>query len=92
MAVLTKPEYIHIIGTNKKKDEGKSEGDEESLSKALSLATGLGMQIAFPIVVGVAFGHWIDKFSNSQPRFTLSFLFFGLMVSFYTLFKQVKTK
>ena len=88
---MTKPEYIHIIDAEKgDEDQEKKRGNIESLNNAMSLASVLGMQIAFPIVFGVGLGYWIDKLNNSQPTFTLSLLFFGIIVSFYTLIKKVK--
>jgi len=90
---LTKKDYIHIIDVDKgKRSKEVKKKSDESLNRAMFLASELGIQIAFPIVLGVGLGYWIDKaVGNTQPIFTLSLLFFGIVVSFYTLFKKVRT-
>lgn len=88
---MTKKDYVHIIDSGEKKeDKEKKLRDTESLNKAMSLASALGMQIAIPIVFGVGLGYWVDKTLNTQPKFTLTLLFVGIIVSFYTLVKNVK--
>ena len=88
---MTKPTYVNIIGAEKGgEDEEKKRKDSESLNRAMSFASELGIQIAFPIVVGVGLGYLIDKTYGSQPKFTLLLLFLGIAVSFYTLIKRVR--
>ena len=59
---LTKKDYIHIIDVDKgKRNEEVKKKSDESLNRAMSLASELGIQIAFPIVLGVGLGYWIAK-------------------------------
>ncbi len=56
----------------------------------LSQASEIGFSIALPISLGALFGLWLDKKYVSHPKYTLSFLFVGIVLSFVNLFYIVR--
>ena len=52
--------------------------------------TGLGWYVATCIVVGVAGGVFLDKWSGLKPLFTLLGLLLGLTAAFYGLIKMIQ--
>lgn len=56
----------------------------------LAQASEIGFSIALPIALGAVFGLWLDSKSASHPRYTLSFLFLGIIIGFANLFYIVK--
>lgn len=57
----------------------------------LGLIGEIGFAICVPIAGGALIGVIIDRTWGMTPKATLSLLFLGVIISFYTLFKTVKT-
>jgi len=51
------------------------------------VATSLGWEIAIPIFGGVLSGYFLDRWLNTGYVFTIGLLFFGIMVSFFNLYR-----
>lgn len=51
----------------------------------------IGYHLVSPIVGGVLFGLYIDTKLKTRPVFTLVFLFLGVVLSFYNLYKLSKS-
>lgn len=62
------------------------------LVKVFELATSVGFSIALPIAIGIITGFLIDKQAGTKPAFTLLLLFLGVLTSFYTFYKSLKSK
>lgn len=54
-------------------------------------ATQVGLEISLPIALGAIIGSGLDSRLGTQPRITLSLLFLGIIVSFYNLFKRIRS-
>ena len=68
--------------TNKKK--------KKQLNKYIRL-TGIGIQMGVTIYAGAYFGKWLDaKYSGEHQTYTIIFTLLALVVSFYSLIKQIK--
>ncbi len=57
---------------------------------SLGLVRDIGFSIAIPLVLGAFAGAWLDQRFNMRPKFTLSFLIAGLLISIISLYKIVK--
>lgn len=57
----------------------------------LGLIGEIGFVIALPMVGGALLGVVIDRTWSTTPKATLSLLFLGAAVSFFNVFKTVKT-
>lgn len=62
----------------------------KGIIRALGIATELGFVISFPIVGGIILGNWLDKKFSNNPKFTLLFLFLGVIIAFTNLIYLVK--
>lgn len=54
-------------------------------------ATQLGLEISLPIAFGAIIGSGLDSRFGTEPKITLSLLFFGIFISFYNLFKRLRS-
>lgn len=61
--------------------------DNKKFLKAFDVAFDLGGRIALPIVGGTIGGFYLDKVFGTAPALTLSLLFIGIVVSFYTIIR-----
>jgi len=50
----------------------------------------VGFSLVTPILLGVIIGLTLDNKFHSKPVFTVFFIFFGAVSSFYNLFKMIK--
>ena len=50
----------------------------------------VGYSLVTPILIGVIVGLTLDNKFHSKPVFTVSFIFLGMVSSFYNLFKMIK--
>lgn len=57
----------------------------------LGLIGEIGLAIALPIAGGTLMGVVIDRTWSTTPKATLSLLFLGVIVSFFNLYRTVKT-
>ena len=62
----------------------------ETTIQFLMNASEMGFSLALPIVLGAFFGLWLDGKFQTQPMFTMSFLFVGIFFSFARLFIIVR--
>ena len=68
---------------------GKKE-TKKPLNKYLRL-TGIGLQMGITIYLASYFGKWLDtKYPNEKDIYTIALTLFGVVVSFYSLLKQIK--
>ncbi|MFD1314000.1 AtpZ/AtpI family protein [Namhaeicola litoreus] len=63
---------------------------KKPLNKYIRL-TGAGLQMGITIYLGAYFGKWLDlKYPNDKNWFTIIFTLLALVISFYSLLKQIK--
>lgn len=63
---------------------------KKQLNKYIRLA-GIGIQMGVTIYAGAYFGKWLDaKYSGEYQTYTIIFTLLALVVSFYSLIKQIK--
>ncbi len=63
---------------------------KKQLNKYIRL-TGIGIQMGVTIYAGAYFGKWLDaKYSGEHQTYTIIFTLLALVVSFYSLIKQIK--
>jgi len=72
--------------------ERKDRQDTREWHAVLVFAGNLGFAVAFPIVAGVAGGAYLDRRFSSAPILTLSFMFLGVVVGFWSIIRLVRTK
>jgi len=52
----------------------------------------IGYYLIIPLLFGLVTGFWLDQVFSSKPFFLLMFFSFGIISSFYNLWKTVKLK
>lgn len=63
---------------------------KKQLNKYIRLA-GIGIQMGVTIYAGAYFGKWLDaKYCGEHQTYTIIFTLLALVVSFYSLIKQIK--
>ncbi len=63
---------------------------KKPLNKYIRL-TGVGLQMGITIYLAVYLGKWLDvKYPNENNIYTIILTLLGLILSFYSLLKQVK--
>jgi membrane protein DedA with SNARE-associated domain len=63
---------------------------KKQLNKYIRLA-GIGIQMGVTIYAGAYFGKWLDaKYSGEHQTYTIIFTLLAVVVSFYSLIKQIK--
>ena len=68
----------------------ESKKPKKPLNKYIRL-TGIGLQMGITIYLAVYLGKWLDvKYPNENDMYTIILTFLGLVLSFYSLLKQVK--
>ncbi|MEK7597654.1 MAG: AtpZ/AtpI family protein [Patescibacteria group bacterium] len=50
----------------------------------------VGYSLVTPILIGVIIGLAVDNKFHTKPYFTVFFIFFGMVSSFYNLYKMIK--
>lgn len=78
------------VGVKKERQEASEEKERRRFLNGLNLATGLGFAIAVPIAGGALLGSYLDRKLGTTPKCTLSFLFLGIIIAFYSVYKLVK--
>jgi F0F1-type ATP synthase assembly protein I len=58
--------------------------------KPLEKYLNIGYYLIIPIIIFLIIGNWLDKIFKTKPIFVLVFLFFGVLSSFYNLYRLVK--
>lgn len=64
----------------------KSFWEKNSLEKYFNI----GYYLITPIIIFLIIGLWLDKVYKTKPFFILFFLFFGVLSSFYNLYRLTK--
>jgi F0F1-type ATP synthase assembly protein I len=59
--------------------------------KVWIFASRIAYDIVGPIVFGVIIGYYLDGRLGTRPKLTLSLLFFGVFVGFYSLYKTIES-
>ncbi len=68
----------------------ESRKPKKQLNKYIRL-TGVGLQMGITIYLAVYLGKWLDvKYPNENNIYTIILTLLGLVLSFYSLLKQVK--
>lgn len=68
----------------------ESKKPKKQLNKYIRL-TGVGLQMGITIYLAVYLGKWLDvKYPNENNIYTIILTLLGLVLSFYSLLKQVK--
>jgi len=68
----------------------ESKKPKKPLNKYIRL-TGIGLQMGITIYLAVYLGKWLDvKYPNENNIYTIILTLLGLVISFYSLLKQVK--
>ncbi len=49
-----------------------------------------GYYVLVPLLLGIFFGLFVDRKLETKPKFTIIFLFFGVIATFYNLGKLVR--
>jgi F0F1-type ATP synthase assembly protein I len=63
---------------------------KKPLNKYIRL-TGIGLQMGITIYLAAYFGKWLDnKYPNENNLNTIIFTLLGVILSFYSLLKQIK--
>lgn len=72
-----------------KQHEEKSDTSRQ-FYRTVGMASELGFVLAFPLVAAILSGSWLDRKFSSYPKFTLSLLILGVIVSFCNMFAVMK--
>ncbi|MCX8023520.1 MAG: AtpZ/AtpI family protein [Syntrophorhabdaceae bacterium] len=66
---------------------------KKEIIKTLLSYSSLGLEMGFCVVIGLAVGHYLDKYFKTGPYLTLIFLIFGIIAAFkavYNAYKRLK--
>ena len=50
----------------------------------------IGLEMGISVVIGIAFGWWLDRIFNTKPWLSLIFMLFGFAAGFRGLFRLLK--
>ena len=66
----------------------KSKNKKDFFSEYINI--NVGYSLVTPILIGVIVGLALDNKFHTKPYFTVFFMFFGMISSFYNLFRLIK--
>jgi len=66
----------------------KSKNKKDFFSEYINI--NVGYSLVTPILIGVIVGLALDNKFHTKPYFTVFFIFFGMISSFYNLFRLIK--
>ena len=66
----------------------KSKNKKDFFSEYINI--NVGYSLVTPILIGVIIGLALDNKFHTKPYFTVFFIFFGMISSFYNLFRLIK--
>lgn len=78
--------YLNKINWHEKPKYSKSQTNSLVLAKY----TSIGYYLIAPLLIGVFFGLSFDRVFDTGSLFTLGFLVFGMIATFYNLYSLVK--
>lgn len=67
--------------------------NQKDVVRSLLSYSSLGLEMGFCVVIGLVFGHYLDKYFNTDPYLTLIFMVFGIFAAFravYSAYKRLK--
>lgn len=79
---------FNIEKTNPEKKKKKTESKLINYNQVVELLN-IGYNLFAPLVLGAILGFLADKSYQTKPRFTLLFIFFGILASFYNLWQLI---
>lgn len=62
---------------------------EKDFVQSVAWASSLGFIIALSIIIGLVIGHYLDKWLNTKPYFTLIFMVLGIISGFYNVLRML---
>lgn len=78
------------ISGQSQKDKTKKRKNESKNLLVLAKFSNVGYYLLFPILSGIFLGLFVDNFFKTKPVFTVIFLIFGSIATFYNLFQLTK--
>lgn len=66
------------------------EAYKREVRTSLSLASGLGFSIVLPLIGGIFLGKLIDRYMNTDGRYTVIFLFVGCALGIANILMMLK--
>lgn len=60
--------------------------DNKQLFRSLSFLSGVGISMVAATFIGLAMGYYLDRWLETSPWFTLSFLLLGIVSGFRNIF------
>ncbi|VBB08925.1 putative f0f1-atpase subunit ca2+/mg2+ transporter [Lucifera butyrica] len=68
------------------------EEDKGQMFSALATAGSIGFIMAANVLVGLAAGHWTDKWLNTSPWFSVLGIVLGMVAGLWTTYKRIVGK
>jgi ATP synthase protein I len=62
----------------------------KDLAKEIGYFSTLGLQVAFAVLIGYFFGHWLDGKLDTSPWLTYIFLLVGILAAFRNIGYAIK--
>jgi ATP synthase protein I len=60
--------------------------NRQQLFKTLGFLSGVGVSLVVATLIGLAMGHYLDRWLGTSPWLTLLFLLFGIAAGFRNIF------
>ena len=67
--------------------------NQNNIIRSLLSYSSLGIEMGLCVVIGLAVGHYLDKYFTTYPYLTFIFMFFGIVAAFravYSAYKRLK--
>ena len=84
---------VPVIEKNEIKMEMTLLDDQKNITRSLLSYSSLGIEMGLCVVIGLAAGHYLDKYFTTYPYLTFIFMFFGIVAAFravYSAYKRLK--
>jgi ATP synthase protein I len=69
------------------------QNNQNNIPRTLLSYSSLGIEMGLCVVIGLAVGHYLDKYFDVYPYLTFIFMFFGIVAAFravYSAYKRLK--
>ena len=69
------------------------QNDQNNIVRTLLSYSSLGIEMGLCVVIGLAIGHYLDKYFTTDPYCTFIFMIFGIVAAFravYSAYKRLK--
>jgi ATP synthase protein I len=73
--------------------EMTEQNDQNNIVRTLLSYSSLGIEMGLCVVIGLAIGHYLDKYFTTYPYCTFTFMIFGIVAAFravYSAYKRLK--